>query len=414
MGQYSKWFKGCNWECYFVYYTPDIVKKRIKKIIFKRILGIGHKESPLIEFHRRKSFGIYNIPKDESEGELRITFTSFINEWKKIFNQIQENKVYYDGWINKWKSVLKNEELFSQKIENLSLRADDIVSKCESLSEDIMFMPFYSQPEAVKDHLIRYFGHSNMEWDYIDDDFDDESFGDYVFLMCYRIAEVYNYVSESLYNEELELLNWIIDRSNYKDVIRGGLSLIKLSENTFQNTCNDPIVDKYTNAIKKWKETNYPICNFQLTYPLSDEQLEKLFRGLETYISPRSTIQSLRHILGSNHFEGYEPIIWEPKSKNKTPHKRSVLNLLVRLGIAWKEIIPKKLNYCFITLDESGMHVPFACNNIKGKPKKGEENVKKRADSELDSEIKDLLEKVFDGDECHLRMMRNTKLVCDD
>lgn len=30
------------------------------------------------------------------------------------------------------------------------------------------------------------------------------------------------------------------------------------------------------------------------------------------------------------------------------------------------------------------------------------------------SQVRHLLEIVFDGDECHLRMMRSAKLVCDD
>lgn len=414
LGQYSKWFKGCNWESYFEYQNSKCVRNSIKDIISRRILGINHglKESHSI------------IPKLE----YRRTKILLIKEWIENLDLIPKNKVYYDEWINKWDSLLQNVKLCSHKLTKLLLREQAIVSGCKCMSDDIMFMPFYSHPKAVEDYIQystsdkesynhswyskanEFLQKSEMErWEDIDidDNFDDESFGDYVLLMSYKIAEIYNYVSGFLKNKELELLKWIIDRSNYKDVIRGGLSLIKLSENTFQNTCNDPIEDKYTYAIKKWKETNYPICNFQLTHPLNDEQLEKLFRGLNTYISYRSKIQSLRHILGGNHFEGYEPIIWEPKSKNKTPHKKSVLNLLVRLGIKWEQIEPKKLNYCFITLGKDEKWAPFNSNNIKDKGKK-------RADSTLDDMILDLLKDVFKDDPAHLTMMKTAKLVCDD
>ncbi len=344
--------------------------------------------------------------------------------------QFGDEPVYYDEWINKWDSLLQNVKLCSHKLTKLLLREQAIVSGCKCMSDDIMFMPFYSRPKAVEDYIQystsdkesynhswytkakEFLQKSEMErWEDIDidDNFDDESFGDYVLLMSYKIAEIYNYVSGFLKNEDLELLKWIIDRSIYKDIIRGDSSLIKLSEKTLRNSCNEPIGDKYTNAIKEWRLKNYPICNFQLPNRLRDDQLEKLLGGLKkkNYIPSQSTKESLRHIFGGDHFEGYEPIIWEVKSKNNTPHKKSVLNLLVRLGIKWEKIDPQKLNYCFLTLSKDGKWVPFDNNNMKDKGKY-------KADSTLDSEIKDLLEKVFDGDECHLRMMRSAKLVCDD
>ena len=205
--QYSKWFKGCDWESYFVYQNPNCIKKSIKEIISRRILGIDH--------------GIKRSQSIIHKLEYRRTNTLLIKEWIKNIDQNQTFKLYYDGWINKWKSELHNKELFSQKIDNLLLSTDYIVSKCKLMGENIMFMPFYSHPQAVKDYLTRCFEHSNLErWEDIDDNFDEESFGDYMLLMSYKIVEVYNYVSEYLDNEEMKLLKWIINRPINNDKIK--------------------------------------------------------------------------------------------------------------------------------------------------------------------------------------------------
>ncbi len=81
LGQYSKWFKGCNWESYFEYQNSKCVRNSIKDIISRRILGINHglKESHSI------------IPKLE----YRRTKILLIKEWIENLDQIPKNKVYW-------------------------------------------------------------------------------------------------------------------------------------------------------------------------------------------------------------------------------------------------------------------------------------------------------------------------------
>ncbi len=97
------------------------------------------------------------------------------------------------------------------------------------------------------------------------------------------------------------------------------------------------------------KADDTEIHNFKLKEPLSPSELEMLYISLvkEKFVSQKSRIEDLSHVLGGPRPEGFKPIEWIMLNKNKTISKISVLAFLRCLEVDWGDLEPPKLNYCF-------------------------------------------------------------------
>ena len=109
------------------------------------------------------------------------------------------------------------------------------------------------------------------------------------------------------------------------------------------------------------KAVGTKIYNFKLEEPLNKVELDKLYTFLvkDGFVSRESKIEDLSHVLGGLRPDDYKRIGWIKLNRNKTINKKSVLTFLRCLEVDWRDINPKKLNYCF------DVGKDFNYNNLK-------------------------------------------------
>jgi hypothetical protein len=154
------------------------------------------------------------------------------------------------------------------------------------------------------------------------------------------------------------------------------------------------------------KAVGTEIYNFKLEEPLNKVELDKLYTFLvkDGFVSRESKIEDLSHVLGGSRPDDYKRIGWIKLNRNKTINKKSVLTFLRCLEVDWRDINPKKLNYCF------DVGKDFNYNNLKdSKSFNGNKGINASSDALYD--LYEVMSMVFGEDSERYKRIKKIPLM---
>lgn len=271
----NEWLNFCNWGVYFLNYEveAEFVYEMIDQII-RRIIGIEKIDTYLDnttpgnlycwEEHTDYSDLLESLDNAQLIEKDKCYYEDWYNEWSQLLqnrvacsNKIAELTDDFDNFLHTCKSmsceimetpILTHPQECEQFIRTNYLKfrtldkyiwggvnPDDInqdsikeideytysFSTLDGMTTSSCYTPIsHNYVSKVEEFLAE---NKIERWKdlYKNSRFRDDYFGDYILLMIYRIAEVYYYMTEYLEGNlvESKLLNYIINKSTYKDII---------------------------------------------------------------------------------------------------------------------------------------------------------------------------------------------------
>ena len=272
----NEWLSICNWVVYFLDYEDDAdFVYKMRDQIIRRIIGIEKIETYLDEMTPGE---VDSCEKESDFSDIlefidnplliqknKMYYEGWFNDWTQLVlnrnacrNIIVELTDDSDYIIRKCQSMsceIMDMSILSHPKESEQYIRDNYI-KYRTLDK-LLWRPF--NPDEIDQDSIEEVDeytysfkiprlknhkgvvHSPISHNYISkveeyladnrinkwiDTYDNsrfrgDSFGDYVLLMIYKIAEVYNYMTDYLNDNSVEskLLNYIINKSAYKDII---------------------------------------------------------------------------------------------------------------------------------------------------------------------------------------------------
>jgi hypothetical protein len=286
---------------------------------------------------------------------------------------------YYPAWIEGLKN---NDSRYGQYNKDIELYD---ISSLTSRCADMIYGMLTAVGKANTESVSSLFGVEKAsihyeEHDYFCDDIDDYLI--YILFFTHRMLEIYRYVKDVLEKDEKDCLLSLMKHSVYTYFVCGEvINAVELEPTKLQkhfNSSDQPLSppqdekvaesepssdendrngdeNKWTNDIVKGETIDLPDGYYCRIEPQTDDNFKKLFDKLKEYdyIAGDTQFNTFKTAVGyirkgiDKKIKNYLKVVWKVTYLGRANWK-SLLNLLILLGIPFEELTVEIINQLFV------------------------------------------------------------------